>query len=92
MAYGVPGILETASQRTREEVGKIVELESSTKIFVEILLNGCAMVVKANFYIVLVDLPGKVVDDLIVTIHAMAGKAIVRTQLSECKAVDIDDR
>ena len=91
MTYGVPGILKSAFQRAREEVRKIRKFHSSTKIFVEVLLNGCAVIVKADFYIVLVDLPRKVVDELIVTIHPMTGKAIVRTQLSECKTVYVDD-
>src|ERR1700682_5020598 len=91
MTYGVPGILKPAFQRTREEVRKIGEFQSSAEIFVEILLNGGAVVVKTDFYIVLVDLPRKVVDELIVTVHPVAGKAVVRTKLSERKTVYVDD-
>ena len=88
MTYGVPGILKPTFQSAGEKVREIGEFHPPSKIFVEILLNGCAVVVKADFYIVLVELPGKVVDDLVIGIEAVTRNAAGGSELGEAAHQD----
>src|SRR5450432_550463 len=79
-------------QGSREKVGQIIKIQAATKVFVEILLNGCTVKVNSNFYIVLAKLPSEIIEDLAVAVHAVPRNAAVGANLSERSAINIDDR
>src|SRR5580704_4191943 len=88
--------------QTRDDLGatarqllrRVFETKAPAEVLIEVLLDGGAVKVETEFHIVLVELPGEVIDDLVVAVDAMARDAGSGTQLSKVRSSgrDQDDR
>jgi hypothetical protein len=96
VARGVAGVLKTTIHGSGEKIrkgiasGAPVELQPSAKIFVEILLNACPVEVEAELEIVFVEFPGKIINELIVAVHAVtrnSGSATSRMSIGDPSGV-----
>ena len=83
VANGIPRVLETAFNGPSEKVRQTGKLQSSAKVLVEVLLDTCAAELKTELHVVFVDLRGKAVYELIVTVHAVPRDGGVRSWLRE---------
>src|ERR1700691_840467 len=88
---GVPGripkILEPAVHLSRKKILKCIssrgsiEGELPTEVLIEILLDRGTVIIRSKLDVVLIELPGKAIEDLIVAIDAMPRQAAGRGQL-----------
>src|SRR5258708_5452205 len=103
MAQGITGVLKSVGNVSRQKivqgtsdhsagdrVERVFESQSSPEVLIEGMLNTRAAVLKAKLHVMLVQLPGKIVDQLVVRVHAGTRIARSRTQLSY--AANEDDR
>src|SRR5438876_5710042 len=86
MAKGIAGVAEDAKPRRclgnrLQQALKVVESDSSARVFVEALLNAGAAVLTSEFHFVLIHFPGKAVQKLIVRVHPLARIAGCSSQL-----------
>src|SRR5579862_6959361 len=68
----VPEILVAAAQTSSQELGQAVEVENTSPHEIVERINGRAAILAAELYVVLSDLPRKIVKKLIVHVHAVA--------------------
>ena len=61
-AWTWPEVLETAAHGARKKVRQAGELQSPPEVLIEILLNAGAVKVHTELHIMLIDLPGEIVD------------------------------
>src|SRR5437763_15421731 len=59
-------------QRAAKEIGQIRKSQAATRILVKMLLDAGTSKFKAKLQVVLVHLPGKVVEEVIVGVHSAA--------------------
>src|SRR5437763_194424 len=59
-------------QRAAKEIGQIRKSQAATRILVKMLLDAGTSKFKAKLHVVLVHLPGKVVEEMIVGVHSAA--------------------
>ena len=86
----VSGVLEAAVHVAGQKVRKAGKLKSSAEIFVEAMLDAGPAKLKAELYVVLVEFPGKIVEQLVVGIHS--GTRIARGGAQLCYPADQDNR
>src|SRR5260370_578413 len=95
VAGRIPEVLETAGHISREKVLQriasetSVEFQPSTEVFIEILLHRSPVEIDAKLHVVLVELPGEVVEDLIVAVDPGTRDTAGRPQLRH--TADQDD-
>jgi ribosomal protein L12E/L44/L45/RPP1/RPP2 len=65
-----------------EAGGRPVESSISAEVLVEVLLTRGAVEIEAKLHAVLIDLPGEVVEDLVVAVDTMAGVAAGGAELA----------
>src|SRR5581483_8880304 len=96
MARGVSEILESAIHRSGQEIlqrtsgGAAIEFQSTAEVLVEILLDRRAVIVGAELYVVLINLPGEIVEHLVIAVDTMTRNAARCSELS--KAAHQNDR
>ena len=84
MAQGIAGVCEPAlSGFPARKVVQAANRALPREVLVEILLNAGAVEIGAELHIVLVELPGKTVENLIVAVNTMPGIAGGGAQLGK---------